>query len=32
MRKPRLSESTVTKLEIYGHAKTGKIEFFPWEN
>lgn len=60
MRKPRLSESTMTRLETYGYAatskhyyelkeyvtpkgnrytllertdtKTGKIEFFPWEN
>ena len=24
MRKPRLSENTIEKLEIYGHAESGK--------
>lgn len=27
MRKPRLSESTMAKLEMYGHAVTGKYDY-----
>lgn len=27
MRKPRLSENTIGKLEIYGHAESGKYYY-----